>query len=222
MVESRDRSSSTEPLLKFPGCSHYRRWSNNHFWCQQCRLNEGLTLCTQEGPGDVCKDWLPEAWQVLEKAVQQKQKRKAAAAAKAAKKSQEMDDSIEIHAPEEGIQVPPVKRRDDGSSKTKKRGESATSSKAMEAESADRPFRSRDKKKTLSSSVSVVGRSRSDGGPVPSGTNGSERHRSRSGDRGRRGHYSERRHDHQGLVTRLDVEGVGSGPGPRLRDCPAF
>ena len=106
-----------------------------------------------------------------------------------------MDDSIEIHAPEEGIQVPPVKRRDDGSSKTKKRAESATSSKAMEAESADRPSRPHDKKKTLSSSISVVGRSRSDGSPVPSGTNGSERHRSGSGDRGRRGHGSERRHN---------------------------
>ena len=127
--------------------------------------------------------------------VQHKRKRKAAVAAKAAKKSQEMDDLIEIHAPEEGIQVPPVKRRDDGSSKTKKRAESATSSKATEAESADRPSRSCDKKKTLSSSISVVGRSRSDRGPVPSGTNGSERHRSRSGDQGRRGHGSERRHD---------------------------
>ena len=108
---------------------------------------------------------------------------------------EEMDDSIEIHAPEKGIPVPPAKRRDDRSSKTKKRAESATSSKATEAESADRPSRSRDKKKTLSSSISVVGRSRSDGGPVPLRTNGSERHRSHSGDRGRRGHGSERRHD---------------------------
>ena len=194
MAESCDRSSSTEPQLKFPGCSYYRRRSDNHFRCQQCRLNEGLTLCTQEAPCDVCKDWLPEAWQALEKAVQQKRKRKAA------KKSQEMDDSIEIHAPEEGLQVPPVKRRDDGSSRKQdstKRAESATSSasKATEAESADRPSRSRDKKKTLSSSISVVGRSRSDGGPVPYGTKGSERHRSRSGDQGRRSHGSERRHD---------------------------
>ena len=148
-------------------------------------------LCTQEAPCDVCKDWLPEAWEALEKAAQQKRKRKAAAV----KKSQEMDDSIEIHAPEEGIQVPPAKRRDDGLSKTKKRAESATSSKAIEAESAGRPSRSRDKKKTLSSSVSMVGRSRSNGGPVPSGTKGSERHRSCSGDRGRQGHGSERRHD---------------------------
>ena len=197
MAESRDRSSSTKPQLKFPGCSHYRRRSDNHFWCQQCPLNEGLTLCTQEAPCDVCKDWLPEVWQALEKAVQQKRKCKATAAAK---KSQEMNKSIEIHASEEGLQVPPVKRRDDGSSKkldSMKRADSATSSasKATEAESVGRPSRSRDKKKTLSSSVSVVGRSRSDGGPVPSGTKGSERHRSRSGDRGRRSHRSERRHD---------------------------
>ena len=84
---------------------------------------------------------------------------------------------------------------DDGSSKTKKRADLATSSKATEAESDDRPSRSRDKKKTLSSNVSVVGRSRCDGGPVPSGTNGPDHHRSRSGDRGRRGHRSERHHD---------------------------
>ena len=135
----------------------------------------------------MCKDWLPEAWQALEKAVQQKQKCMVAVAAKAVKKSQEMDDSIEIHAPEEGLQVPPVKHRDDGSSKKldlTKREDSATSlaSRAMEADSADWPSRPRDKNKTLSSSVSVVERYRSDGGPVPSGTKGSEHHRSRSGD----------------------------------------
>ena len=190
MGESRDRSSSMEPQLKFPGCSHYRRRSDNHFRCQQCRLNEGLTLCTQEAPCYVCKDWLPEARQALEKAVQQKPKRKVAASAKAAKKRQEMDGSIETHAPEEGLQVPPVKHRDDGSSKKldlTKRADSATSlaSRVMEADSADWPSRSRDKKKTLSSSVSVVGRSRSDGGPVPSGTKGSDHHRSHSGDRNR-------------------------------------
>ena len=116
------------------------------------------------------------------------------------RKSQEMDDSIEIHAPEEGLQVPPVKRRDDGSSKkldSTKRADSATSSmsRATEVDSAGRPSRSRDKKKTLSSCVSVVGRSRSDGSPVPSGTKGSEHHRSRSGDRSRWSHGSERRHD---------------------------
>ena len=199
MAESRDRSSSTEPQLKFPGCSHYRRRSDN-CRCQQCRLNEGLTLCTQKASRDVCKDWMPEAWQVLENAVQEKQKRKVASAAKAAKKSQEMDGSIEIHAPEEGLQVPPVKHRDDGSSKKldlTKRADSATSlaSRAMEADSADWPSRSGDKKKILSSSVSVVGRSRSDGSPVPSGTKGSEHHRSRSGDRNRWSHGSERRHN---------------------------
>ena len=220
MAESRDRSSSTEPQLKFPGCLHYRRRSDN-FRCQQCRLNEGLTLCTQKASRDVCKDWMPEAWQVLENAVQEKQKRKVAAAAKAAKISQEMDGSIEIHAPEEGLQVPPVKHRDDGSSKKldlTKRADSATSlaSRAMEADSADWPSRSGDKKKTLSSSVSVVGRSRFDGSPVPSGTKGSEHHRSRSGDRnevmGRRDVTTL-----QGPVIRLDNAGVGSGPGPRLR-----
>ena len=44
------------------------------------------------------KDWLPEAWQALEKAVEQKRK----VAAKAAKK-QEMDNSIEIYEPDDGL-----------------------------------------------------------------------------------------------------------------------
>ena len=197
MAESCDRSSSMEPQLKFPGCSQYRRRSDNHFQCQQCCLNEGLTLCTQEAPCDMCKDWLPETWQALEKAVEQKRKHKTA---KAAKRSQEMDDSIKIHAPDEGFQVAAMKRRDDGSSKkldSAKRADSATSSasKAMEAESAGRPYRSRDKKKTLSSSIYVVGRSRFDGGLVSSGTKGSECHKLRSGDRGRRSHRLERCHD---------------------------
>ena len=172
-------------------------------------------LCMQDSPCEVCKDCLPEAWEALEKAAQQKRKRKAATAARAVKKSQEMDDSIELHAPEEGIHVPAAKRRDDGASKMKKRAESASSSKATEAKSADQPSkfhdssskateaetadrlsRSREKrKKTLSSSVSVVGSSRSDGGPVPSGTSGSEHHGSCSDDRDRRGHGSDRHHD---------------------------
>ena len=70
-----------------------------------------------------------------------------------------------------------------------------TSSKGTEAETAGRLSRSRDKKRTLSSGVSVVGRSRSDGGPMISGTNRSERHRLRSGVWGKRGHGSERLHD---------------------------
>ena len=45
----------------------------------------------------------------------------------------------------------------------------------------------------VSSSMSVVGRPRSDG--VKSGTTGSERHRSRSGERSRRSHGYDRRHD---------------------------
>ena len=135
MAESRDRSSYTEPQLKFPGCSNYRRRSDNHYRCQQCCLNDGLALCTQESPYDVCKDWLPEAWQALERAM--RQKRKAAAAAK---RAVDMDDSVEIHAPEDGL--PPVKQREDESSRHKdsaKRTKTATSStsKATEAKSAD-------------------------------------------------------------------------------------
>ena len=101
MAESRDRSSSQEPQLKFPGCSHFRRRSDNHHRCQQCRLNDGLTLCTQESLCEVCKDWLPEVWDALDKVLRQKQKREAAAAAKRAHDT--MDDSIELLAPEDGL-----------------------------------------------------------------------------------------------------------------------
>ena len=90
VAEPRDRSFSQELPLKFPGCSHFRRRSDNHHRCQQCRLNDGLALCTRESPCNVCRDWLPEAWQMLDKALKQKQKRKAAAAANAANDS--MDD----------------------------------------------------------------------------------------------------------------------------------
>ena len=194
--KSRDRLSSTELQLKFLGCMHYLRRNDNHYRCQQCRLNEGLTLCTEDSPCEVCKDWLPEAWLAQEKAFEQKCRRNAATAAKAAKKSQErdaMDDSVEIYAPEDALQFPPSKCESDGSSKMK-RAKTATrsGSKATEAVSAGRPSRSWDQKKTVSSSVSVVGRPRSDG---VSGTKGSERHRSRSGKRSRRSQGSDRCHD---------------------------
>ena len=65
---SHDRSLSAESQPKFPGCSHFCRRNNNHFRCQQCRLNEGQSLCTQDSPCLVCKDWLPEAWVAQAKA----------------------------------------------------------------------------------------------------------------------------------------------------------
>ena len=87
-------------------------------------------------------------------------------------------------------------------SKTRRRGWNqlprlSSMSKATEGDSAGRPSMSSDRSRTVSSSVSVVRRSRSNGGPMPSGTNGSERHRSRSGERGcrDRGHVSERCHE---------------------------
>ena len=142
--KSRDWSSSTESQLKFPGCTYYRRRNDNHYRCQQCRLNEGLTLCTEDSPCEIYKDWLLEAWQAQAKSNEQKRRRKAAAVAKAAKKSQEretMDVSVEIHAPEEVLQLTP-KRSSQGSSKSK-RAKTATSSgsKATEMEqSAVRAF----------------------------------------------------------------------------------
>ena len=179
---SRDRSSSAESQPKFPGYSHFRRRNDNHYRCQQCRLNEGLTLCTQDKPCFACKDWLPEAWEARAKASAQKMRRKAAAAAKAEKKASEretMDDSVEIHAPEEALQLPSKRASSDGLSKSKRTKTKATSSgsRATEAEkSAARPSRSCEPKSVVSS-VSAVGRPSSDG---------SDRHRSRSSDRKRR------------------------------------
>ena len=96
----------------------------------------------------------------------QKTRRKAAAAAKAAKKASEeaMDDSVEIHAPEEALYLPSKRFKSEGASKTKR-----TKTKATTAESSQ--------PKSVVSSVSVVGR--------PS-THVSDRHRSRSPERKRR------------------------------------
>ena len=96
---SRDRSSSAESQLKFPGCTHFRRRNDNHFR-QQCLLNEGLTLCTEDSPCDIWKDWLPEAWQAQAKANEQNKRCKAAKVAKKSQERETMDDSVEIHAPE--------------------------------------------------------------------------------------------------------------------------
>ena len=98
-----------------------------------------------------------------------------------------MDDSVEIHAPEEVLQLPAM-RSSEVLSKSK-RAKTATSSgsKATKVEkSAVWPSRSREPKKSLDSSVSVVGQPSSDG---------SECHRSRSGDRKRRSHGYDRRQD---------------------------
>ena len=127
---SRDRSSSAESQPKFRGCSHFRRRNDIHLCCQQCRLNEGQLLCTQDSPCLVCKDWLPEAWAAQAKAKAQKTRRKAAAAAKAAKKASEreaMDDSVEIHAPDDTLQFPSKRSSSDGSSKAIQTKTKATS-----------------------------------------------------------------------------------------------
>ena len=144
---SHDRSSSVESQPKFPGCSHFRRRNNNHLRCQQCRLNEGQPLCTQDRPCLVCKDWLPEAWAAQAKANAQKTRRKAAAAAKAAKKASEetMDDSVEIDAPEEALQLSSKRSKSEGSSKTKQTKTKATTSEFSQP-------------KSVASSVSAVGR----------------------------------------------------------------
>ena len=169
---SRDRSSSAESQPKFPGCSHFRRRNDNHYRCQQCRLNEGLTLCTLDRPCTAFKDWLPEAWEAQAKANTQKTRRKAAAAAKKASELETMDDSIEIHAPEERLQLPSKWASSEGSSKSKRTKTKATSPGSCEP-------------KSVVSSVSEVGRLSSDG---------PDRHRSRSSDWKRR-HGANKRQD---------------------------
>ena len=167
---SRDRSSSTESQPKFPECSHFRRRNDNHRRCQQCRLNDGLPLCTQDRPCLVCKDWLPEAWTAQAKATAQKNRRKAAAAAKAAKKASEtMDDLVELHAPEDALQTPSKRTKSKDSSKAK-RLKTATSS---------------SQPKSVASSVTAVGR--------PS-SHRSDHRRSRTPECKRR-HGEEKRHE---------------------------
>ena len=103
---------------------------------------------------------------------------------------------------------------DDGSTRQQQDSEAAISSKTSKAMD-DRPSRSHDKKssKTDSSIVSVVDRSsRSDG---PSGTRGSDRHRSHSDERGRRDRHrgSERRHEPRACHSpRLQESGEWTRP----------
>ena len=109
MAESRDhRSSSQEPPPKFLRCSHLCRRGDNHEKCQQCRFNDGLHECTRKTPCQVCKAWIPEKCVAHEKALQQKLKRKAASATKKMQEST-MDDSIELHAPEDTLCGPTEK-----------------------------------------------------------------------------------------------------------------
>ena len=123
---SRDRSSSTKSQPKFPECSYFRRRNDNHRRCQQCRLNDGLPLCTQDSPCLVCQDWLPEAWTAQAKATAQRNRRKAAAAAKAARKeTQMMDDSVELHASRHAF---PTKRPKSEESSKAKRSKTVASS----------------------------------------------------------------------------------------------
>ena len=165
---SRDRSSSTESQPKFPECSHFRRRNDNHRRCQQCRLNDGLLLCTQDSPCLVCQDWLPEAWTAQAKAIAQRNRRKAAAAAKAARKETEMlDDSVELHAPRDAF---PTKRTKSKDSSKAKRSKTVTNS---------------SQPKSVASSVKAVER--------PS-SHGSDHRRSRTPERKRR-HGEERRHE---------------------------
>ena len=163
---SRDRSSSTESQPKFPECSHFRRRNDNHRRCQQCRLKDGLPLCTQDSPCLVCQDWLPEAWTAQAKAIAQRNRRKAAAFA-ARKETEMIDDSVELHAPRYTF---PTKRTKSEDSSKAKRSKTVTIS---------------SQPKSVASSVTAVER--------PS-SHESDHRRSRTPERNRR-HGEERRHE---------------------------
>ena len=194
---SRDQSSSAESQPKFPVCSHFRRRNHNHYRCQQCRLNEGLTLCTQDRPCSAFKDWLPEAWEAQAQGQCTEEETQGRGCAKAAKKASEretMDDSVEIHAPEETLQLPSKRASSDGSSKSKRTKIKATSSGYREP-------------KSVVSSVSEVGR--------PSSA-GPDRHRSNSLDRKRRHRANKRQDSPRHQSSRRD-----SGRREGERSCPS-
>ena len=73
----------------------------------------------RDSPCEICKDWLLQAWQAQEKANEQKRRCKAVKAAKRSQERETMDDSVEIHAPEEVLQLP-AKLSSEGSSKSKR------------------------------------------------------------------------------------------------------
>ena len=101
-VIPRDRSSSSEPPPRFPECSHFRWWGDNHVPCQSCGSSEGTGVCSQDSRGGGCKEWTEVEWEEHNKAaVARDYKTKAAAAAR--KKSQAIDDSVELHAPAEDL-----------------------------------------------------------------------------------------------------------------------
>ena len=135
---------------------------------QQCRLNDGLPLCTQDSPCLVCEDRLPEAWTAQAKATAQRNRRKAAATAKAARKETEiMDDSVELHTPRDAF---PTKHTKSEDSSKAKRSKTVTIS---------------SQPKSVASSVTAVER--------PS-SHGSDHRRSRTPERKPR-HGEEKRHE---------------------------
>ena len=69
------------------------------------------------------------------KANAQKTRHKAATAAKKASEREAMDDSVEIHAPEETLQLPSKRASSNGSSKAKRTKTKATSSGSCEPKS---------------------------------------------------------------------------------------
>ena len=132
---------------------------------------------------------------MLDKAMRQKQKRKAAGAAK---RAHDMDDCIEIHAPEDGL--PPSSRE--------RTGHLGRRTRRRERKQPPRPCLRLRRQSLPTGLPGPVTRSRRQFHPVflwwedlgptaPSGTKGSERHRSHSGEWGRRdrSHGPERRHD---------------------------
>ena len=84
-----------------------------------CRFNDRLHECTRKTLYQICQALIPQNWNANEKTFKQKLKRKAASTAKKMQDST-MDDSIELHAPEDSLCGPNEKsHKSDGSTRQK-------------------------------------------------------------------------------------------------------
>ena len=157
---SRDWSSSAESHPEFPGCSYFRRRNDNHLRCQQCRLN-GNHFVLKTDPVSFARigclrRGLRKPRPTLRRHDARPQRRRRQPRKKASEET--MDDSVEIHAPEEALQLPSKRSKSEGLSKMKRTKTKATSSESSQP-------------KSVASSVLALGR--------PS-SQGSDRRRSRS------------------------------------------
>ena len=83
MADEPEQSTSKRGQNQFPGCVHFRRWTDGHFKCRRCRIEEGLGVCTRDNTCDACREWDEAEWRKEDKAI--------AAAAQRASRSRSRD-----------------------------------------------------------------------------------------------------------------------------------